>query len=91
MVGSHVDLTAQRELERMVLEVSEQERRIVGYDLHDGLGQQLTAVEMLMQLAINRIPNDDGSIRQLLIEMSRPLIRPRHGSEDRIHPGERCA
>jgi len=70
MVGSHVDLTAQRELERMVLEVSEQERRIVGYDLHDGLGQQLTAVEMLMQLAINRIPNDDGSTRQLLIEMS---------------------
>lgn len=74
MVGSHVDLTAQRELERMVLEVSEQERRIVGYDLHDGLGQQLTAVEMMMQLAINRIPNDDGSTRQLLIEMSQ-LIR----------------
>lgn len=74
LVGSHVDLTAQRELQRRVLEVSEQERRIVGYDLHDGLGQQLTAVEMLTQMVIKGIPDPESPSHRLLNEMSR-LIR----------------
>ena len=34
-------------LEREVLEISEDERRRFGRDLHDGLGQQLTALEMM--------------------------------------------
>ena len=33
-------------LEREVLEISEGERRRIGQDLHDGLGQQLTAASM---------------------------------------------
>jgi signal transduction histidine kinase len=33
-------------LEREVLEISEGERRRIGHDLHDGLGQQLTAASM---------------------------------------------
>ena len=74
LVGSHVDLTAQRELQRRVLEASEQERRIVGYDLHDGLGQQLTAVEMLTQLVGKSIPAADQPTHRLLGEMSQ-LIR----------------
>lgn len=34
-------------LEREILEVSEREQHRIGEDLHDGLGQQLTAIEML--------------------------------------------
>jgi PAS domain S-box-containing protein len=41
------DVTQQRRLEREVLEISEDERRRFGRDLHDGLGQQLTALEMM--------------------------------------------
>ena len=41
------DITHQRRLEREVLQISEDERRRFGRDLHDGLGQQLTALEMM--------------------------------------------
>src|SRR4029450_11880467 len=36
----------QLRLEREVLEVSERERRRIGHDLHDGLGQRLTAASL---------------------------------------------
>jgi PAS domain S-box-containing protein len=41
------DLSEQRRLEREVLEISEDERRRFGRELHDGLGQQLTALELM--------------------------------------------
>lgn len=45
------ELVAAREqharLEREILEVSANEQRRIGQDLHDGLGQQLTAIEIL--------------------------------------------
>lgn len=37
----------QRRLEKELLEISEREQHRIGQDLHDGLGQQLTAIEML--------------------------------------------
>lgn len=49
MAGSHVDITEQRELERQILEVAEAERQRIGLDLHDDLGQRLTALEMTSQ------------------------------------------
>jgi two-component system, NarL family, sensor histidine kinase NreB len=36
-------------LEREILEVSERERRRIGHDLHDGLGQHLTGIELMSQ------------------------------------------
>lgn len=36
-----------RRLEREILEISDREQQRIGEDLHDGLGQQLTAIEML--------------------------------------------
>lgn len=41
------DISAQRRLEREVLQIGEDERRRIGRDLHDGLGQQLTALELM--------------------------------------------
>ncbi len=38
------DVTEQRRLEKEVLEISERERRLVGQDLHDDLGQHLTGI-----------------------------------------------
>jgi signal transduction histidine kinase len=40
---------ALRESEAQVLEISEREQRRIGQDLHDGLGQQLTAIELMCQ------------------------------------------
>ncbi|NVN90450.1 MAG: PAS domain S-box protein [Desulfuromonadales bacterium] len=41
------DVTERRQLERELLELSGQERRRIGHDLHDGLGQQLTGISYL--------------------------------------------
>jgi two-component system sensor histidine kinase NreB len=36
-------------LEKQILEISERERRRIGQDLHDGLGQHLTGIELMVQ------------------------------------------
>jgi two-component system, LuxR family, sensor kinase FixL len=43
------DVTERIRLEKEVLEISEREQRRIGQDLHDGLGQQLTAIEMMCE------------------------------------------
>ncbi len=41
------NITERLELERQILDTSEREQRKFGFDLHDGLGQQLTGLSML--------------------------------------------
>ena len=41
------DITLQRQLETELVEIGEQERKRVGRDLHDGLGQQLGGIELV--------------------------------------------
>jgi PAS domain S-box-containing protein len=43
------------QLERQVLEISERERRRIGHDLHDGLGQHLTGIELMVQALETRL------------------------------------
>lgn len=43
------DLTARRTLEGRLIEISNEERRRIGRDLHDGLGQMLTGIRMLSE------------------------------------------
>jgi PAS domain S-box-containing protein len=43
VAGIAEDVTSRKQLERKVLEVSDQEQRRIGQDLHDGLCQHLTA------------------------------------------------
>src|SRR6185503_9495723 len=42
-------------LQQEILEVSESEQRRIGRDLHDGLGQHLTALELLGQALVGRL------------------------------------
>ncbi len=47
---------AERErLEKVVLEISERERRSIGHDLHDGLGQHLTGTALTGQLLVEKL------------------------------------
>ena len=41
------DISQRRELERQIIETSTREQERIGQDIHDGLGQQLTAVTLL--------------------------------------------
>ena len=43
------DITESRVLERAVLEITEREQRRVGSDLHDGLGQELTGLALMIK------------------------------------------
>ena len=47
VVVAHEDITKRKELEREVVEVASQEQRRIGQDLHDTVGQELTALNIL--------------------------------------------
>jgi PAS domain S-box-containing protein len=55
-------------LAREILAVGEREREIIGADLHDNLGQQLTAIELLCQAMrqdLQRQPNLEARMAQI--------------------------
>jgi two-component system sensor histidine kinase NreB len=54
-VAIRTDITARKALQEEILEVSENEQRRIGRDLHDGLGQHLTALELLSQALVGQI------------------------------------
>jgi len=43
------DLSEKRDLEREIIQISEEEKRRIGQDLHDGLGQMLTGIGLMSQ------------------------------------------
>ncbi|MDZ7717668.1 MAG: PAS domain S-box protein [Balneolaceae bacterium] len=58
------DLSQKRELEKTVLDIANEERRRIGRDLHDGLGQMLTGTRMVAEnlarkLKANEVPGAD--------------------------------
>lgn len=50
-----VDITEQKKLERLVSETSDEERRNIGRDLHDTLGQNLTGLGYLIRALVDRL------------------------------------
>ncbi len=44
------DITERKRLEREIIEISNREQQRIGQDLHDGLGQELTGIELLCQV-----------------------------------------
>lgn len=55
------DITDRRRLEKEVLEISEEERRRIGQEMHDDLGQMLTGIHLITQnlarkLKLNELP-----------------------------------
>jgi two-component system, LuxR family, sensor kinase FixL len=63
-VGMIRDLSRRRKLERKIFEIGSEERRRIGRDLHDGMGQMLTGIRMLSEnlahkLQLNGLPCAD--------------------------------
>lgn len=83
--GAAIDITERKRLEREIQEVSEQEKRRIGQDLHDGLGQYLTGIAFMakvlqQKLATKRLPEagDAGKISDLVnrtVSQTRDLAR----------------
>lgn len=76
-----VDVTAQREMEKRINETSEQERRAIGRDLHDTLGQELTGLAFLIKSFARTIaeqaPEESDHAEQLVTVANRAVSRVR--------------
>ncbi len=69
-----VDVTERRRLERDVVEVAEAERRRLGRDLHDGLGQDLAGIAYLAQSLADRLAqarSPEAEVAREIAEMVR--------------------
>jgi PAS domain S-box-containing protein len=79
------DITERKQLEKEILNVSEQERQKISHELHDDLGQQLIGIEFMTKVLKNRLkrtsPDDTryaSEINQLVkesIKKTRRLAR----------------
>jgi len=72
-VAIRTDITHRRRLETEILEISEREQRRIGEDLHDGLGQQLTAIELLCAGLHADAVRNSAPLAERLSQMGRML------------------
>jgi PAS domain S-box-containing protein len=72
------DVTERKQTERKILEAGESEMQRIGRDLHDGVGQQLTALSLytnnLQQDVQAQVPQLAGPFKKILNEL-REIIR----------------
>jgi signal transduction histidine kinase len=64
-----IDVTEVRSLEREVLDIATRERQRMSSDLHDGLGQELTGISLLLQNLAVSIDRGKPGIRGLVDEI----------------------
>jgi PAS domain S-box-containing protein len=64
------DATARRQLEREVLEASNREQQRIGNDLHDGLGQELTGIALLLRGLENRAEREATTLSPAIEEVA---------------------
>ncbi len=75
------EITERKHLEKMLLELREHEQRRIGHDLHDNLGQQLTAISFMTQgleniLRKKAAPEAEDVARIThLVEMSKAQVK----------------
>jgi PAS domain S-box-containing protein len=55
------DISERKRLEQTILEISEAERRRIGQDLHDGLGQHLTGVAFMGKVLEDRLAESSSA------------------------------
>ncbi|OZC02448.1 PAS domain S-box protein [Rubricoccus marinus] len=59
-VGLVRDISERRALEQEVLRIAEDERRRIGQDLHDGLGQTLTGIGLFARGLVRQLDREDS-------------------------------
>lgn len=69
------DLTRRKELEREVVEIASLEQRRIGHDLHDSVGQELTALNLLAKDLAETLQNDAEKAAPLVSQMIQALQR----------------
>ena len=62
------DVTELRTMERRVLDAASRERQRLSSDLHEGLGQELTGVSLLLRTAITAVQRGRSDALELIVE-----------------------
>jgi PAS domain S-box-containing protein len=57
------DVTERRQLEREILEIAGREQLRIGSDLHDGLGQDLTGVALMLRSVVAQLRKENSTAR----------------------------
>ena len=69
LIGTGVDITRRRQLEREVIAISDRERQRIGQDLHDLLASHLSGTAMMAQGVIQKLENGQpvraGEVREI--------------------------
>ena len=61
------DVTERKRLEREIIEISNREQQRIGSDLHDGLGQDLTGIALMLKGVVTQL-RKEGSAARLDVE-----------------------
>jgi PAS domain S-box-containing protein len=75
VIVAHEDITKRKELERDVVEIASLEQRRIGQDLHDSVGQELTALNLLTSELAEVLRTDPSSGSKLVGRMVKGLKR----------------
>lgn len=67
------DISERRRLERELLSISEQERRSIGQDMHDGLGQMLTGLSLLTESLTQKLRREKNPLAEDAAKIVRHL------------------
>lgn len=73
LTGADADITEQKQLEKEIIRISDREQWRIGQELHDGLGQQLTAIELMCQSLRSDLANERADLAEQAAQMSRYL------------------
>ena len=61
-LGVVQDITERKELEHEIIEIANREQQRIGSDLHDGLGQELTGVALMLRGLTGKITKADATL-----------------------------
>jgi two-component system CheB/CheR fusion protein len=74
VIGTGIDITKRRELEREVIAASDEERRRIGEDLHDVLASHLAGTAMMTEGIADQL-DDEGPVTTDQVQKVADLIR----------------
>lgn len=75
VVVAHEDITRRKMLEREVVEIASLEQRRIGQDLHDSVGQELTALNILAGTLSSSLQSNPSSATKVVQRMVEGLQR----------------
>lgn len=89
LVGTLHDVTERKQLERQVLEVSENEQRRIGQDLHDDLCQHLAGIEFMTHALQHRLEHEghrEAALARQVADLVRGAINQTRGLARGLSP-----